>query len=387
MLLTRRDFLERGALVSATSVSATSVVPRVSFGQEPEGAVKYPTAVEQYLKGLYSETGRKYKFRPDYPGGFQRWQAEARPVLRRLIGLDNIAKHTVGHKPIVELQNPQDRDSHTIRRGQIETESNVRIPFWLLRPKGKGPFPLAVLPHGHDGHGHDTYAGVYHDDAHRRKSLGTDRDVAVQAVNRGFLAIAPAIRGLATAVHGVPDVFDRHGNRDCRSHFMHCILAGRTAIGERVWDMSRLVDWASMLPDVNSENVLMMGNSGGGVVTMYAAACDERVTIAVPSCSFSVIASRNGRIYHCDCCAIPGILRWGELYDVCGLAAPRRLLAINGVKDKLHTAEDINRSAERVRAIFKAAGVTESFQHRWGPAGHRFYKDLMWPFVTKALRA
>ncbi len=167
---------------------------------------------------------------------------------------------------------------------------------------------------------------------------------------------------------------------------MHCLLAGRTAIGERVWDMSRLIDWAAGLPEVNAENVLMMGNSGGGVVTMYATACDERVSIAVPSCSFSVIASREGRIYHCDCCAIPGILRWGELYDVCGLIAPRHLLAVSGVKDKLHTATDINRSAGRVRAIFKAADVVDRFDHRWGQAGHRFYKALMWPFVKKAMK-
>ena len=228
--------------------------------------------------------------------------------------------------------------------------------------------------------------GVYHDDSHRAHSLAGDRDVAVQAVNRGFVAIAPAIRGLATAANGVPDVFNRHGSRDCRSHFMHCILAGRTAVGERVWDVSRIIDWAADLPNVDAENVLMMGNSGGGVVTMYASACDERVSIAVPSCSFSVIASREGRIYHCDCCAIPGILHWGELYDVCGLIAPRHLLAVNGAKDKLHTATDINRSADRVREIFETAGVANRFQHCWGQQGHRFYKDLMWPFVMKAMK-
>ncbi len=346
---------------------------------------KQPADVERFLKGIYAEENQQYTFRADYPGGFQRWQSDARPVLRRLVGLDKIAEQVGGHKPIVELNSAEDKGDYTIWKGQIETEPNVRFPFWLLRPKGDGPFPFAVLPHGHDRRGHDTYAGVYHDEAHREQSLAQDRDVAVQAVKRGFVAIAPAVRGLATAANGVPDVFDRHGSRDCRSHFMHCILAGRTAIGERVWDMSRLIDWAATLPDVDTKNILMMGNSGGGVVTMYAAACDERITIAVPSCSFSVIASREGRIYHCDCCAIPGILGWGELYDVCGLVAPRHLLAVNGVKDTLHTDTDINRSAERVRAIFKAAGVPDHFEHRWGPEGHRFYSNLMWPFVMKAM--
>jgi len=55
--------------------------------------------------------------------------------------------------------------------------------------------------------------------------------------------------------------------------------------------MMRLIDWASNLPEVNSDSLLMMGNSGGGFVTMYTAACDERVSTAVASYSFSVIAS------------------------------------------------------------------------------------------------
>lgn len=374
---TRRQFLGQVA-------TATTMMSAGALAQDVEPIAKHPADVEKFLKGVYSEKSRQYTYRPDYPGGFRRWQAEARTELKKLIGLDNISQHSTGHKPDVKLDEPMKRDGYTIRSGTMRPEPNIRIPFWLLQPDGDGPFPLAILPHGHDRRGHDTYAGVYHDDRHREQSLAQDRDVAVQAVRRGFFAIAPAVRGLATAANGVPDVFDRHDSRDCRSHFMHSILAGRTSIGERVWDMSRLIDWAVKQPNVNEKHVLMMGNSGGGVVTMYAAACDERISIAVPSCSFSVIASPKGRIYHCDCCAIPGILRWGDLYDVCGLIAPRHLLAVNGVQDKLHTESDVNRSADRVRAIFKAAGTPQHFRHRWGPKGHQFYKELMWPFVTEA---
>jgi len=374
--------------MGAAFATASIALPYSGLAQEPQSkttaAPKHPDEVERFLKRIYAERQQRYTFRADYPGGFAKWQAEARPILRGLLGLDRIAAQVGAHQPAVKLGPAKDRGSHSLQLGSIETEPNIRIPFWLLKPKGRGPFPLAMLPHGHDRRGHDTYAGVYHDDAHRKKSLEQDRDVAVQAVERGFVAIAPAIRGLATAANGVPDVFNRHGGRTCRSHFMHCILAGRTAIGERVWDMSRLIDWASELPDVDAMRVLMMGNSGGGVVTIYAAACDERITVAVPSCSFSVIASREGRIYHCDCCAIPGILQFGELYDISGLTAPRRLLAVNGRKDTLHTEVDIERSASRVRAIYGAAGVPKNFEHRWGSEGHRFYKDLMWPFVMKS---
>jgi dienelactone hydrolase len=277
-----------------------------------------------------------------------------------------------------------DLGEYTRQKGWIETEPHVRIKFWLLKPKRRGPFPLAVFPHGHDSRGYDTSAGVYHDKAHRDRSLGGDRDVAVQAVKRGFLAIAPATRGLADG--GLPDLKDRHGGRGCRAQVMHCLLAGRTAIGERVWDLQRIIDWAAKLPEVDATRVLMMGNSGGGVATFYAAACDERITVAVPSCSFPTYTSLNGYIYLCDCNIVPGILELGKTWDVAGLIAPRYLLAVSGKKDSLHSAADINRAASRTKAIYAAAGFPDRFEHRWGDEGHRFYKDLMWDFVTDAIR-
>ena len=311
---------------------------------------EYPERSAAYLRRIHAknsnDVGGDLAFREDYPGGFKAWQKAARAELELLLGLDRIRDGAREHRPLVQWGPITDEDGYTRQRADIETEPGVTIPFWLLRPVGESgeQRPLAVCTHGHDSDGWNTYAGVYRDKAHRDQTLAKDGDVGVQAVRRGFVVLVPATRGLAEITH-IPDLKGRHGNRPCRAQLVHCLLAGRTAVGERVWDMSRIIDWAAELPEVNADNLLMMGNSGGGVVTMYAAACDERITIAVPSCSFSVIASREGRIYHCDCCAIPGILRWGEIYDVCGLIAPGHLLAVNGVKDTLHTPTDVDRSA------------------------------------------
>ena len=304
--------------------------------------------------------------------------------VRLKLRTDTIALSVGNHRPTVELAKPEDFAEYTRQRGVIETEPDVHIPFWLLKPKGDGPWPLGVFPHGHDSRGHDTTAGVYADAAHEKKALTEDRDVAVQAVKRGFVAIAPAVRGLAAV--SVPDLHGRHGKQDCRSHVMHCLLAGRTATGERVWDMQRILDWALVQPEVDGRHVLMMGNSGGGMVTIFAAACDERITIAVPSCSFAPSVNEAGYIFHCDCNMVPGLLELGGLPDVAGLIAPRHLLAVNGRKDTLFSHEAVERAATTVQGIYVAAGVPERFGHRWGAEGHRFYKDLMWPFVMQAIQ-
>ena len=379
MNVNRRDFLHTTTL-AATAAAASSL------RAETPAPRQHPEEVAAHLQRLYAAKHRRFAWRDDYPGGFAKWEKEWRPELRKLIGLDRIGALSGLHIPIVSLHEPvEDLGDVTRQRGEIETEPHVTIPFWIVKPKGDGPFPFAITPHGHDHIGHDTSAGVAHSEGHEKKIIAQDRDVAVQAAKHGFLAIAPATRGLA--VDGVPDVFDRHGKRDCRSQLMHCLLAGRTAIGERVWDMQRIMDWALARPDVKADHLLMMGNSGGGFVTMYAAACDERIRIAVPSCSFSLLVSSEGRIYQCDCNTVPGMLQYGEMYDVVGLIAPRHLLIVNGHGDSLHDDDDVMRSSAGVKKIYEAAGVPERFDHRWGNDGHRFYKDLMWPFIRKAMEA
>jgi dienelactone hydrolase len=343
-----------------------------------------PVDVVKHLQRVYDPDLRKLGFRADYPGGTEQWRKDWRPVLHRLVGLERIETLNREHRPSLRFGKELDFGEFTRQKGEIETEPYVRIPFWMFRPKGKGPFPLAILPHGHDSIGHDTYAGVFKDEKHKLKILAQDRDVAVQAVKRGFVAIAPAVRGLA--VNGVPDVYRRHGGRACRSHLMHCLLAGRTAIGERVWDTQRIIDWAVQQPGVDGTQILMMGNSGGGFVTMYAAALDRRITIAVPSCSFDKLVAEDGRIYQCDCNTVPGVLEYGGMSDVVGLIAPRHLLLVNGHGDSLHNDADIRAESAEVAKVFNAAGVRDHFDHRWGNDGHRFYKDLMWPFVMNALK-
>ena len=371
---TARWYCLLSILVAAFSLGAQA--------EEDRDFNAYPPNVADYLIRVNSVDQGRHAFRQDYPGGYEQWRDDARRELVRLLGLDKIAAQSAGFKGQVELGEPEDLGEITRQLGAIETEPSVRIPFYLVKPKGEGPFPLGIFPHGHDKRGHKTSAGVYEDAMHRAKTLKEDRDVAVQAAKRGYFAIAPAVRGLATP--GVPDLYERHGGRDCRSHEMHCLLAGRTAMGERVWDMQRLLDWALALPEVDARHVLMMGNSGGGMVTLYAAACDTRIAIAVPSCSFTTLASPTGYIYHCDCNLVPGLLEFGGLPDVAGLIAPRHLLAVNGRKDTLHSAEDIERAAAAVHRIYQAAGAPAHFEHRWGQEGHRFYSALMWPFIEKA---
>jgi hypothetical protein len=337
--------------------------------------------VTAYLDRLNSAGNRAFSFTGHESQSVEEWQTRARPALRKLIGLTGMNEQLQGHVVSVELEPAEDMGDYSRQLGRMETEPDVWIPFWLLRPGGEGPFPLAITPHGHDSNGYNTSVGIPSERMPAEKIQEEDRDVAVQAVRRGFMAIAPATRGLSC--DGVPDIYNKHGGRDCRSQLMHCLMVNRTCVGERVYDMERFLDWAVQSFEVDESRVLMMGNSGGGVVTTYAAACDERITVAVPSCSFDLLQAR-GCIMHCDCNLVPGILHFGEFYDVAGLIAPRRLLIVNGRHDSLHRPAEVDQAAEKVAHIYEAAGASANFSHQFGEEGHRFYKDIMWPFIEQA---
>ncbi|MEA3403383.1 MAG: hypothetical protein U9R79_19225 [Armatimonadota bacterium] len=351
---------------------------------EPPAEHAHDEHVLAHLRRLYATDRREFAFTGSTPGEVQRWQDEARPALRKLLGLQRMEQELPQHRPAVELDEAEQLGGFTRRLGRMETEPGWWLEFWLLRPEGEGPFPLAVTPHGHEARGHDTYAGAVGNDEQRRQRIAErDADVAVQAVERGFLAVAPNMRGFDDNL--IPDVNERHDARGCRSELIHALLAGRTVIGERVRDLERLLDWAAALPEVDGGRILMVGNSGGGMATTYAAACDTRVTAAIPSCSFVTYVGENGIVHHCDCNTVPGIYRFGEFSDVAGLIAPRHLLVVTGRADTLFPPAEVERAVEDVRRIYQAAAVPERFEHRWGEGGHRFYSHLMWPWVEYAM--
>ncbi|NQU23525.1 MAG: hypothetical protein HQ567_19770 [Candidatus Nealsonbacteria bacterium] len=139
---------------------------------------QYADAPARYLKRIHGDGVGALAFRPDYPGGFAAWQRDARNKLVDLLGLTRIRRDAGDHRPVVHLGKPVQEDGYHRRRGDIETEPGVTIPFWLLTPDDEttATRPLAICAHGHDSDGWNTYAGVYRDDDHRKTTLAKDGD-------------------------------------------------------------------------------------------------------------------------------------------------------------------------------------------------------------------
>jgi len=147
--------------------------------------------------------------------------------------------------------------------------------------------------------------------------------------------------------------------------------------------MSKILDWAIQHFPVDEKRVAITGNSGGGTVSLFTAACDTRLGVAVPSSYFCTFQGSIGTIAHCDCNYIPGIMDLGEMSDVAGLIAPRPLCVINGKEDNIFPIVETRKAFMRLKTIYTAAGVPGNVMLYEGNGGHKYYKEGSWPFINK----
>ena len=320
-----------------------------------------------------------------FPGGTEadvrEWQIPFRESLRQVLGLENMERDLAGVAPDAEMVDSVDMGSYVRESWRIRTEPTVPLPCYLLRPKAAPPDPPLVLtPHGH-GHPH-VYVGLFNSSEEEEQIRAGERDIAVQAVEQGYLVIAPTTRAFGDTRS--PADKAKGAVSSCRLQLMHDLLLGRTPIGDRVWDMSRLIDWAIEHQGVDPDRIAITGNSGGGTVSLFAAACDPRIAVAVPGCYFNTFAGSIGSIIHCDCNYVPGILRLGEMPDIAGLIAPRHFLAVAGRDDPIFPVAHTKAAFEQLAKVYRAATVPDRCELYVGDGGHRYYKERVWSFIAEA---
>lgn len=297
------------------------------------------------------------------------WQMRARGTLRGLLGLP--LADGMGEFRLEWTR--EDDPQWTEHRFTFESEPGVAIPCHLVLPKGIGgklPLVICLQGHGTGMHislGRTKYPG---DEA----DFDGDRDFARQAVARGFAALAMEQRGFGEC--GAQP----NGEPDCTQIAMQALLLGRTLIGERCWDVSRAIDAVlAHFPMIDADRIALMGNSGGGTTTLYAAALDERIAAAMPSCALCGYHASIGARRHCWCNCVPRVMRHFDMGDLAAMIAPRPLVAVNGATDADFPLASAMEQVEVARRVYAALGAEGRLRHVIGAQGHRFYAAQAWP--------
>lgn len=166
---------------------------------------------------------------------------------------------------------------------------------------------------------------------------------------------------------------------------------GYTPAGVECWNGIRGIDYLCSRPDVDPEKIGVTGISGGGATTVWVAAADERVKVAVPVSGMSDLESYvtnkvvNG---HCDCMFAYNPYQW-EWTTILALFAPKPLLFANSDNDSIFPMDGNRRIVARLRQCYEMLGKPENVDEYVSKGGHAYRPDLrtaVFRFINKHLK-
>ena len=302
---------------------------------------------------------------------FAQWQKKAYAKLWELLGMSCMQKC----EDSFLIESEEQKEGYKKILFSFQSEPGYYVPCCALLPDNmKEQQKVVICLQGHSTGMHISF-GEPRFTGDEEMLQGGDRDFAIRALEEGYAAICMDQRYMGSCGQ------TSSGNPSClgQGTALSTLLLGRTAIGERVWDVMRLIDVIEHhFPILDKDNVMCLGNSGGGTTTFYSACIDKRIKYAVPSCSVCTFKDSIGAMRHCGCNYIPGIANYFDMGDLGGLIAPRSLVIVNGREDDIFPDSGVRESYTIIQKAYEAMGAVDKCRLVTGEGGHRFYADIAW---------
>lgn len=315
-----------------------------------------------------------------YRGGdFKPWQRRLRAKVRRLLGDMPQQRVPLNVKRLWQRRHP----NGFIEKIIFTAEPNCDVPAYVCIPNtSTKPYPFMICLQGHSTGMHNSIAAL-RDDESTPIEIAGDRDFAIQCMQHGVAALCIEQRSLGERLEKVQAHTSKHSR--CHDAFVQALMLGRTLLGERVYDVSRGIDYLASRGDADMRRIGIMGNSAGGTTAVFAAAVLPQISYAMPSCSFCTFRDSKMALYHCCCGYLPNMLKYAEMADVMGLFAPRPVVIVAGENDPIIPLAAVQKSYQKLRSIYRAANAEEHCHLVVGNEGHRFYAEQAWPLMMKEI--
>jgi cephalosporin-C deacetylase-like acetyl esterase len=171
-----------------------------------------------------------------------------------------------------QIESSIDLSNYRIEKLHFESQPGHRVTGNLYVPNGKGPFPAVIVSSGHSRTG---------------KTADYNQRFGIAMAENGIMALCYDPIGQGERSQIVTPAGKPEFDATTEEHFLvgtGSILVGRNTATYRIWDAMRALDYLESRTDVNRERLGMMGCSGGGTLTSYVMALDERIYCAAPAC-------------------------------------------------------------------------------------------------------
>lgn len=277
----------------------------------------------------------------------------------------------------------------------------VRVPAYVLTPKGlAGRAPAVVALHDHGGyylHGKEKLVEVEKEPAHlieyRSNGYG-GRGFATALVKRGYVVIcidAFYWGERRLDFQQMPPELVKEMQRRAQfktgpqgANTVHALMeemtmryitaAGATWLGIINHDDRATVTYLQSRPEVDPERIGCAGLSMGGTRTDWLFGMDARVKAAVSagwgtdwSLLMNEYVSRHSWAQY-----VPGLAGQLELSDVMAMGMPGAFMLQQCAQDELFPLEGMQKTCERVAALYQKAGLPERFACRFYDVPHQF---------------
>ena len=144
-------------------------------------------------------------------------------------------------------------------------------PGYLARPDGDGPFPGVAVSSGH---------------SRTAKTAAYNQRFGVMLARHGMAALCFDPIGQGERSQILDDAGQPQFSGTTTEHFLigvGSILVGRNTARYRIWDGMRAIDYLVSRPEIDPQRIGFTGCSGGGTLTSYVMALDDRVACAAPA--------------------------------------------------------------------------------------------------------
>lgn len=257
-----------------------------------------------------------------------------------------------------------ERNGYVVEKVIFESRPNHHVTANLYLPAGKGPFPVVLMPIGHSANG-----------------KVASQNMAVMLASQGIASfpydpISQGERRQLLDEKGkafVPSMTNEHTLIG-----VGALLNGESTASYRIWDGIRALDYLCSRPEIDSKRIGCTGVSGGGTLTSYLMALDDRIVAAAPSCYITSLERLFATIGPQDAEQnITGQVAFGmDHADYILLRAPKPTLLLAATKDffNIDGTWASFREAKRVYSMLGAPekiDLAETDTTHGYPKGHR----------------
>ena len=161
-----------------------------------------------------------------------------------------------------------DCDDYRIEKVIYESRPGHHVTANLYLPtQGRPPYPGVLVPCGHSANG---------------KAAEAYQSASILLAKNGLVALIfdPIGQGERLQLLDAP----RNGTTTHTLLGLGALLVGVNTGNYRLWDGIRSLDYLAGRPEVDPKRLGCTGNSGGGTMTTWLMAADDRIDVAAPSC-------------------------------------------------------------------------------------------------------